>query len=129
MAGEFSSYSFLVIHIAEKVGSDARMEPPIQTEKRLSGGAETLHCTAVGACGAGRGKARGRTSAWASHHGAGKCRKGGGGERRESKRRVNGDRTEDGPRHGALTRAWISLDMRSMMRGNMVEPPERTMLP
>jgi len=42
MEGPDSSYSCLLIHICWKVESDARMEPPIQTEYFLSGGAMIL---------------------------------------------------------------------------------------
>jgi len=40
--GPDSSYSALVIHIVWKVDRDERIEPPIQTENYLSGGATTL---------------------------------------------------------------------------------------
>ena len=75
MDGPDSSYSDLAIHICWKVDSEARMEPPIQTEYLRSGGATTLIFMLLGAS------------------------------------------------------AVISLLMRSAMPGNMVEPPERTMLP
>jgi hypothetical protein len=39
MEGPASSYSCLLIHICWKVDREARMEPPIQTEYFLSGGA------------------------------------------------------------------------------------------
>ena len=39
MEGPDSSYSCLLIHICWKVEREARMEPPIQTEYFLSGGA------------------------------------------------------------------------------------------
>lgn len=39
MDGPASSYSCLLIHICWKVESEARMEPPIQTEYLRSGGA------------------------------------------------------------------------------------------
>jgi hypothetical protein len=39
MDGPASSYSCLLIHICWKVDREARMEPPIQTEYFLSGGA------------------------------------------------------------------------------------------
>merc|ERR1712102_253865 len=42
MEGPDSSYSCLEIHICWKVESEARMEPPIQTEYFLSGGAMIL---------------------------------------------------------------------------------------
>merc|ERR1712032_555518 len=42
MEGPHSSYSCLVIHICWKVEREARMEPPIQTEYFLSGGAMIL---------------------------------------------------------------------------------------
>merc|ERR1719499_378778 len=42
MVGPDSSYSLLEIHICWKVLKDDRMEPPIQTEYFLSGGATTL---------------------------------------------------------------------------------------
>merc|ERR550539_2042864 len=42
MAGPHSSYSCLEIHICWKVEREARMEPPIQTEYFLSGGAMIL---------------------------------------------------------------------------------------
>ncbi len=42
MLGPFSSYSALAIHIAWKVESEAKMDPPIQTEYFRSGGATTL---------------------------------------------------------------------------------------
>ena len=42
MAGPDSSYSSFVIHMFWNVESEARIEPPIQTEYFLSGGAITL---------------------------------------------------------------------------------------
>jgi hypothetical protein len=42
MDGPDSSYSSLEIHICWKVEREARMEPPIQTEYFLSGGAMIL---------------------------------------------------------------------------------------
>merc|ERR1719460_1277836 len=42
MEGPHSSYSCLEIHICWKVEREARMEPPIQTEYFLSGGAMIL---------------------------------------------------------------------------------------
>ena len=42
MEGPDSSYSCLEIHICWKVDSEAKMEPPIQTEYFLSGGAIIL---------------------------------------------------------------------------------------
>merc|ERR1719322_1599739 len=42
MDGPDSSYSCLLIHICWKVESDARIDPPIQTEYFLSGGAIIL---------------------------------------------------------------------------------------
>merc|ERR1719216_694199 len=42
MDGPHSSYSCLEIHICWKVEREARMEPPIQTEYFLSGGAMIL---------------------------------------------------------------------------------------
>merc|ERR1712179_897903 len=42
IAGPDSSYSCLLIHICWKVEREARMEPPIQTEYFLSGGAIVL---------------------------------------------------------------------------------------
>merc|ERR1719415_384404 len=42
MEGPDSSYSCLEIHICWKVDKDAKMEPPIQTEYFLSGGAMIL---------------------------------------------------------------------------------------
>merc|ERR1712119_135128 len=42
MDGPDSSYSCLEIHICWKVDSDAKMDPPIQTEYFLSGGAMIL---------------------------------------------------------------------------------------
>src|SRR6267143_469014 len=42
MAGPDSSYSCLLIHICWKVDSEAKMDPPIQTEYFLSGGAMIL---------------------------------------------------------------------------------------
>lgn len=49
MVGPDSSNSDLLIHIYWKVDSDARMEPPIHTEKRLSAVAITLTRIADGA--------------------------------------------------------------------------------
>ena len=49
MDGPDSSYSDLAIHICWKVDSEARMEPPIQTEYFRSGGATTLIFIDVGA--------------------------------------------------------------------------------
>lgn len=40
--GPLSSYSALVTHIAQKVDSDDKIDPPIHTENFLSGGATTL---------------------------------------------------------------------------------------
>merc|ERR1719341_1062841 len=45
MEGPHSSYSCLEIHICWKVEREARMEPPIQTEYFLSGGAMILILT------------------------------------------------------------------------------------
>ena len=42
MVGPASSYSCLVIHICAKVVRDERIDPPIQTEYFLSGGAMIL---------------------------------------------------------------------------------------
>ena len=42
MEGPLSSYSCFEIHICWKVDREARMEPPIQTEYFLSGGAMIL---------------------------------------------------------------------------------------
>merc|ERR1711899_291274 len=42
MAGPDSSYSSFLIHISSKVDSEDKMEPPIQTEYFLSGGAMIL---------------------------------------------------------------------------------------
>ena len=42
MLGPDSSYSSFVIHMLAKVESEERMDPPIQTEYFLSGGAMTL---------------------------------------------------------------------------------------
>ena len=42
MDGPDSSYSCLLIHICWKVEREARMDPPIQTEYFLSGGAMIL---------------------------------------------------------------------------------------
>lgn len=42
MDGPLSSYSCLEIHICWKVDSEAKMEPPIQTEYLRSGGAMIL---------------------------------------------------------------------------------------
>ena len=42
MLGPHSSYSCLVIHMFTNVESDAKIEPPIQTEYFLSGAAITL---------------------------------------------------------------------------------------
>ena len=49
MDGPDSSYSDLAIHICWNVDSEARMEPPIQTEYLRSGGATTLIFIDVGA--------------------------------------------------------------------------------
>merc|ERR1711963_1003119 len=49
MDGPHSSYSCLVIHICWKVEREARMEPPIQTEYFLSGGAKILILMVEGA--------------------------------------------------------------------------------
>ena len=49
ICGPTSSYSSLVIHICWKVLRLARMEPPIQTEYFLSGGAMTFTLTPAGA--------------------------------------------------------------------------------
>merc|ERR1719159_1663933 len=49
MDGPHSSYSCLEIHMAWKVEREARMDPPIQTEYFLSGGAMTLTFMLVGA--------------------------------------------------------------------------------
>ena len=48
MAGPHSLYSSLEIHICWKVESEARMEPPIQTEYFRSGGAMTFTFTVLG---------------------------------------------------------------------------------
>merc|ERR1719223_1999065 len=45
--GPCSSYSAAVIHICWKVLREASMEPPIQTEYFLSGGAKILNCLEV----------------------------------------------------------------------------------
>ena len=74
MDGPDSSYSCLLIHICWNVDSDARMEPPIQTEYFRSGGAMILIFIVAGA------------------------------------------------------RAVISFCMRSAMPGNMVVPPDNTVL-
>lgn len=42
MVGPLSSYSLLVIHMAWNVDNDDKIDPPIQTENFLSGGATTL---------------------------------------------------------------------------------------
>ena len=42
MLGPDSSYSSFVIHMLAKVEREERMDPPIQTEYFLSGGAMTL---------------------------------------------------------------------------------------
>ncbi|MPC14730.1 hypothetical protein E2C01_007501 [Portunus trituberculatus] len=47
--GPHSSYSCLVINICLKVESEARMDPPIQTEYPRSGGAMILICIDDGA--------------------------------------------------------------------------------
>merc|ERR1712242_192780 len=44
MDGPHSSYSCLEIHICWKVDREARMDPPIQTEYFLSGGAMIFFC-------------------------------------------------------------------------------------
>merc|ERR1712179_742548 len=49
MDGPNSSYSCLLIHICWKVESEAKMEPPIQTEYFLSGGAMILIFIVLGA--------------------------------------------------------------------------------
>ena len=49
MDGPLSSYSDFAIHICWNVDSEARMEPPIQTEYLRSGGATTLIFMAEGA--------------------------------------------------------------------------------
>merc|ERR1719297_67200 len=49
MAGPHSSYSCLEIHICWKVDREARMDPPIQTEYFLSGGAMILILMVEGA--------------------------------------------------------------------------------
>src|SRR6218665_916269 len=49
MDGPDSSYSCLLIHICWKVDREARMEPPIQTEYFLSGGAMILIFIVLGA--------------------------------------------------------------------------------
>ena len=49
MLGPASSYSVLVIHIVQKDESDDKIDPPIQTENFLSGGAKTLIFMVVGA--------------------------------------------------------------------------------
>merc|ERR1719418_467163 len=49
MAGPHSSYSCLEIHICWKVDREARMDPPIQTEYFLSGGAMILIFIVLGA--------------------------------------------------------------------------------
>merc|ERR1712064_195516 len=49
MAGPHSSYSCLEIHICWKVEREARMDPPIQTEYFLSGGAMILILMVEGA--------------------------------------------------------------------------------
>merc|ERR1719189_21143 len=74
MEGPDSSYSSLEIHICWKVESEARMDPPIQTEYFLSGGAMILILMVEGA------------------------------------------------------RAVISFCMRSAIPGNMVVPPDSTVL-
>jgi len=48
MEGPASSYSCLLIHICWKVEREARMEPPIQTEYFLSGGAMIWRGTGTG---------------------------------------------------------------------------------
>ncbi|KAH3683828.1 hypothetical protein WICPIJ_005202 [Wickerhamomyces pijperi] len=75
MAGPDSSYSCLEIHICWKVDKEAKIEPPIQTEYFLSGGAMILTFM------------------------------------------------EDG------AKAVISFCIRSAIPGNMVVPPDKTMLP
>jgi hypothetical protein len=42
MEGPFSLYSFLEIHIVLKVAREDRIDPPIQVEYSLSGGAAIL---------------------------------------------------------------------------------------
>jgi len=49
MEGPDSSYSCLEIHICWKVESEARIDPPIQTEYFLSGGAIILIFIVLGA--------------------------------------------------------------------------------
>merc|ERR1712080_11584 len=49
MEGPHSSYSCLEIHICWKVEREARMDPPIQTEYFLSGGAMILILMVEGA--------------------------------------------------------------------------------
>merc|ERR1719431_932566 len=49
MEGPHSSYSCLEIHICWKVDREARMDPPIQTEYFLSGGAIILILMVEGA--------------------------------------------------------------------------------
>merc|ERR1711962_589135 len=51
MEGPHSSYSCFVIHICWKVDREAKMEPPIQTEYFLSGGAMILILMVEGATG------------------------------------------------------------------------------
>merc|ERR1712146_308982 len=75
MAGPDSSYSSFEIHICWNAESDARIDPPTQTEYLRSGGAMILIFIVAGA------------------------------------------------------RAVSSFCMRSAMPGNMVEPPESTVLP
>merc|ERR1719233_412228 len=47
--GPDSSYSSFVIHISWKVDKELKIDPPIQTEYFLSGGATILTFTALGA--------------------------------------------------------------------------------
>jgi len=49
MLGPASSYSLLVIHMVWKVDKLDKMDPPIQTEYFLSGGATTLIFMVAGA--------------------------------------------------------------------------------
>jgi hypothetical protein len=46
--GPFSLYSFLEIHIVLKVAREDRMDPPIQVEYNLSGGAAILIFVSLG---------------------------------------------------------------------------------
>merc|ERR1739848_647839 len=47
MVGPASSYSSLVIHMEVKVEREAKIDPPIQTEYFLSGGATILMCCCI----------------------------------------------------------------------------------